>query len=327
MEAAENHLLRHGSAGERIIGSPTIGSRFETSLLSVHVFPEQPYEVNFTSDEDVVTIAFGLCTGSKAYDSDRRSPLHEVPGAAYFHPAGSEIYVLAERSAELLCFSVPTWVRETILSDVHSATARAITRTIEDIDSRYTAALAPVIRDFIARDATHCSLEGEHLALTFFESLLQQVAPSAGLRTAPGMDVVRLRRVLEYIEHHLDRNLSLVELAGVAALQVNHFARAFRQATRHPPHRYILMRRLARAREMLRGSEESIAFIAYALGLSSQAHFTGVFARYMGITPGRYRLEQTWRQRHIFAREGPRSAQHDREPACRIGKASRPAAG
>lgn len=300
MDKAEEDFLRHGSACERIIGSPTIGSRFETSLLSVHVFPEQPYEVNFVSEEDVVTIAFGLCTGAKAYDSDRRTPLHEVPGAAYFHPAGSEIYVLAERSAELLCFSVPTWVRETILADERPAAARAITRTIEDIDSRYTAALAPVIRDFIARDATHCSLEGEHLALTFFESLLHQVAPSAGMRTAPGMDVVRLRRVLEYIEHHLDRNLSLVELAGVAALQVNHFARAFKQATRHSPHRYILMRRLARARELLRGSNESIACIAYSLGFSSQAHFTGVFSRFMGITPGRYRFEQAWQRRHLL---------------------------
>lgn len=300
-QEADTSVLRHGSAGERIIGSPRIGSRFETALLSVQVFPEQPYEVNFTSDEDVVTIAFGLCTGAKAYDSDRRSPLHEVPGAAYFHPAGSEIYVLAEKSAELLCFSVPTWVRETILADERPDTGRVITRTIEDIDGRYTAALAPVIRDFIAHDPTHCSLEGEHLALTFFESLLHQVVPSAAGRSSPGLDVARLRRVLDYIEHNLDRNLTLIELAEVAALQVNHFARAFKQATRQPPHRYVLMRRLARAREMLRSSNESIACIAYALGFSSQAHFTSVFARYVGTTPGRYRFEQVWCRRHVPA--------------------------
>jgi hypothetical protein len=58
----------------------------------------------------------------------------------------------------------------------------------------------------------------------------------------------RLRTVTEYIEEHLDAGPSLEQMAAVARLSLYHFARQFKQATGLPPHQYVILRRVERAK-------------------------------------------------------------------------------
>ena len=60
-------------------------------------------------------------------------------------------------------------------------------------------------------------------------------------------------------------------------------------ATGMTPHRYLLSRRIERARRLLAETNMSIAQIAYLCGFSSQAHLTIAFRRLVGHTPGGYR--------------------------------------
>ena len=55
------------------------------------------------------------------------------------------------------------------------------------------------------------------------------------------------------------------------------------------PHRYLLSRRIERARRLLAETNMSIAQIAYLCGFSSQAHLTIAFRKLSGHTPGGYR--------------------------------------
>jgi AraC-like DNA-binding protein len=71
-------------------------------------------------------------------------------------------------------------------------------------------------------------------------------APSRG-GLPPGLT----RRIRDYIESHLDGNVRLETLASLAGLSVHHFARAFRQSIGLSPHKYVLRRRIERARELL----------------------------------------------------------------------------
>ncbi len=104
-----------------------------------------------------------------------------------------------------------------------------------------------------------------------------------------GLSPRQLRRVVEYIDEHLDRELALAELASVAGLSPHHFGEAFKISMGQPPHRYVMGKRVTRAREMLRNHELPISEVAYALGFASQSHFTTQFGRVTGITPGRFR--------------------------------------
>ncbi|MEM7641848.1 MAG: helix-turn-helix transcriptional regulator, partial [Pseudomonadota bacterium] len=63
------------------------------------------------------------------------------------------------------------------------------------------------------------------------------------------------------------------------------------QATGLSPHQFLLRRRIARAKDMLRTSVMPLAEIAVATGFSSQSHMTDVFRQKVGTTPGKYRAE------------------------------------
>jgi AraC family transcriptional regulator len=99
----------------------------------------------------------------------------------------------------------------------------------------------------------------------------------------------RLRRVTEYIQQNLDKNLTLAELAAVACMSPYHFARLFKDSTGVPPHRFVVRQRIARARGVLTTPELSIAQISRMVGFRTPSHFITVFRRVLGITPGTYR--------------------------------------
>jgi AraC-like DNA-binding protein len=98
-----------------------------------------------------------------------------------------------------------------------------------------------------------------------------------------------LRRVLEYIETHLEKNVSLEVLAGIAGSSISHFARAFKQSEGVAPHDYLMRRRVHRALELLAETDLPLSAIAYALGFSDQSHFARRFRQHFGVTPSRYR--------------------------------------
>lgn len=104
-----------------------------------------------------------------------------------------------------------------------------------------------------------------------------------------GLTPVQLRRVIAYIDAHLGDELGLLELSSAAGLSPHHFGGAFKASTGTPPHRYVMERRVERARELLCDQGRALGEIAYAVGFSSQAHFTTQFRRATSMTPGRFR--------------------------------------
>ena len=130
----------------------------------------------------------------------------------------------------------------------------------------------------------------------YVESLVTQLAvlirrrhstASAALRIPPSSGLTRsqARRVLDYIETHLSRHLTLGELARIAGLSLHHFARMFKRTVGMAPHRYVLERRLERAKGMLCSTGTSLVEISLSTGFSSQSHFTSTFRRLVGPTP------------------------------------------
>jgi len=105
-----------------------------------------------------------------------------------------------------------------------------------------------------------------------------------------GLAPHRLKRVLGCIEARLAEPVQVSELASEVHMSAFHFTRMFKLATGHAPHKYLTLRRMERARELLATSDMPIAAIAAAVGYQTQAHFTGVFARHSGTTPKVYRV-------------------------------------
>jgi len=98
-----------------------------------------------------------------------------------------------------------------------------------------------------------------------------------------------LRRVCEYIDGHLEKNVCLDTLAELANLSKYHFSRAFKKSVGIPPHYYLLKRRVQRAQNLLAHTKLPIAEIALAAGFSDQSHFARRFREHVGISPSTYR--------------------------------------
>jgi AraC family transcriptional regulator len=99
----------------------------------------------------------------------------------------------------------------------------------------------------------------------------------------------KLRRAIDHIDDNLRTELTLASMAEAVALSPGHFAHAFRQATGVAPHRYVLERRVERAKALLRQSDMPITEIADCVGCSSHSHFSVLFHRITGVTPRQFR--------------------------------------
>jgi AraC family transcriptional regulator len=100
-------------------------------------------------------------------------------------------------------------------------------------------------------------------------------------------------KAVEFIDANIDERLALDLLAKQSSMSVYHFARRFKASVGVSPHRYIVNRRVHRAKELMQRGRCCLADLSLACGFSSQAHFTTAFRREFGVTPGRYRIRIT----------------------------------
>jgi len=100
----------------------------------------------------------------------------------------------------------------------------------------------------------------------------------------------RLRRAIDWAEAHLgDPSLSVGDMAAAANLSSCHFGTIFKARLGESAYAYILRRRAEFARDLVVGTDMTLAAVAYQAGFSSQAHMTTVLRRLIGVTPGRLR--------------------------------------
>lgn len=87
-----------------------------------------------------------------------------------------------------------------------------------------------------------------------------------------------------YIEAHLDQAISLADLEAATGHGRWQLSRDFRSMFGTSPYRYLVMRRLDRARKMLIDGQ-SISGAAIDSGFADQSHFSRLFKRAFGLTP------------------------------------------
>jgi AraC family transcriptional regulator len=133
----------------------------------------------------------------------------------------------------------------------------------------------------------------ESLTVELSIHLLRQYgsAPLSERRPVSRLSPRKLQRVVEYIDANLREDMALDDLAGLHAMSRSHFAHLFRTTTGLPPHRFVLERRIERAKALLRETDLPITEIAAQVGCASHSHLSVLFHREAGITPRDYRQQ------------------------------------
>lgn len=123
----------------------------------------------------------------------------------------------------------------------------------------------------------------------------------------------RLLRAKDRMDALSHEDWPIGRLASVSGVSQAHFARSFRQAFGLPPHRYLLTRRIERAKALLRDTDLGITAIAFEAGWNSLGTFGRTFRDVTGMSPAAFRV-----------RAQAEAQEMGQVPACYLSAAHRP---
>lgn len=106
-----------------------------------------------------------------------------------------------------------------------------------------------------------------------------------------------MQRAVDFIEAHLDDEISLFAVTNVAKVSHWHFLRMFKALTGETLKGYMRARRFAKARAALVETDQPVLRIALDAGFESQASFTRAFSKAFGVSPGKFRKTG---DKHLF---------------------------
>ncbi|TPK74085.1 AraC family transcriptional regulator [Mesorhizobium sp. B2-4-15] len=169
----------------------------------------------------------------------------------------------------------------------------------------------PFVRDAVVRDDAFCATllsalgplqqELDELFVDdFLAQLMHSLSRHAGQPAKPMARTAWRAAALarDYLRENATRPVTSGELEAVTGLDRYALSRHFRTAFSTSPHRFLVMRRLQRARRMI-AAGEPLAQIAVEAGFTDQSHLNRHFKKAFGMTPGRW---------SSLIREGPAAA-------------------
>lgn len=247
--------------------------RIEAGPWLIELLPGCAYAARYVATQAAVGFAFDSQRGLHAIGSDRVQPFYAKPNGLAFVPAQCDVYSESPAGGEYLRLVRTDGV---VLAGDHAFNNR--------LDPR-----ASILAQRMRRALLHGSIEDDWEAWAL--GLAERVAPGKSLttRTQGSMTDSRMRLLDEFIDAGLDQPLGVSAMAQLLGLSEGYFIRAFKIATGKSPHGYLIDRRLAKARALIRDSSATLAQIAHACGFSSQAHMTTTFKQRLGVSPARLR--------------------------------------
>ena len=214
-----------------------------------------------------------------------QTPLTE-PGTVAFYPPGLTVRAVQPVAARFVQVLWDTDLYSTLLPELDAAASRfeLLCPLSDPLLSEIVESLAQEIEGSFAD-----KILVESLGTVLCIRIARLFVGHLPLPTSGGLSSERSHRVRDFVEAHLGDDLSLTALADIACLSPYHFSRSFKLATGVGPHRYVIQRRIERAKRLLRQTGLPLALIAQETGFADQSHLAQTFRREVGVTPGRFR--------------------------------------
>jgi AraC family transcriptional regulator len=272
---------------------PFFVKRMSWSWFSAELVRIQPTELEFRVNGDAAYLAlhdYVRSDGETTINGESRSTLTDARGKMTFVPLGS--------SAEgWNCFKrrVSSAMAIHLAPPASGHDANDISKIppalyFENANLRATLEKFRSVVDGSGID-DHAYAETLGLALLWE---LRHAADPHDRRLKPvrgGLTGHQLRRIKEFVDAHVSKEIGITELAGLIGLSQFHFIRAFKHSVGLSPYQYVLSERISVAKEMLSVSNLPIADVALAVGFSGASQLNRVFRKLIGVTPAAFRRE------------------------------------
>jgi AraC family transcriptional regulator len=227
-------------------------------------------------------------------DGKRRPATTNIPGATFLFDLRSDTICEIHSSFDNVRFYISQASLDELAFDQGMRPTKGLLLSAWGSQDNVLFGLANALLDQVECANERSALFIDHIALAFHAHVIATYGNVAVpvLSNAGKLSTWQLRRALDFMVVHLNDDPTIAELALQCGLSSGYFARAFRQTTGVTPHRWLIQKRVERARALLLRSALSLVDIAVMCGFVDQSHFTRVFARFEGDSPGR------WRQTH-----------------------------
>ncbi|WP_373235718.1 helix-turn-helix transcriptional regulator [Cohaesibacter celericrescens] len=233
------------------------------------------------------TFSFYVRGGQGVWRVDEK-PVHGWPGAICIFPHGQSSEWVISQPLEMVHLYLPDQELRRMYSEWTDRDGRML--DLADITYAPAGDLAqPFAHLHRALGSTNV-IGAEEAMLDLIGHVIAQdrFCEHRMARLAGGLAPAVKRRLVDYIEAHLDQSIRLRSLAQIAGLSEYHLQRSFKQSCGVSPNVWIAHRKLERAKAMIRAGG-SLVQVADSCGFSSQSHFTRSFRSGMGMTPASYR--------------------------------------
>ncbi len=256
--------------------------------VTLRLLPRGPYSVRYTPSHPVAGFAFESQRGQHAFGSDRVRAFCAAAHGLAFTPAGCSVFSEAEDGGEYLTL---TGDPERLAALSGEDDARRLPQgQFTGRVHRESVRAAHALRRLLLSGATDPALIESVLA-SFLGALF---ATASGIGPSPlsarSLTPHRLKIIEGLIEARLAEPLAISDMAAACGLSTGFFLRAFTAAVGQTPHHYLIGRRVAAARRLLRHTVTGAAEIAILTGFCNQAHMTVCFKKHIGVTPAVYRV-------------------------------------
>jgi AraC family transcriptional regulator len=98
-----------------------------------------------------------------------------------------------------------------------------------------------------------------------------------------GLTALQLRRIKEFVDAHISKQIGISELANLVGLSRFYFIRAFKQSVGLSPYQYVLSERISVAKDLLLKRDLSIGAVALLVGFSDASQLNRTFLKLTGI--------------------------------------------
>lgn len=251
---------------------------------------ERPFDGHFHALSDNLMVLHRGGPVEVTYVVEGKSIARQIPrGGVFFLPAGHACNVVLREALE----STHIYLRSDLFADRERASSLigGLAPMLGEQDAvleHLAAAVGDTITAGLPASSLFVDPIAQAIANRFVAINFHKPSPESG-KHPNQLSARQMARIRDFVEANLDTDIRLDQLAELCGRSTEYFVRLFKATSGISPYQYVLNLRIERARALLGDETQSLADIALACGFSHQEHFTRMFRRFTGITPGRYR--------------------------------------